>query len=309
MEIKNAICSNCGKEFKPSHNIKKTAKSKNRFCSSSCAASFNNKNRYKSGTPDIIKSKTSRRLKARNYAIRKLLNLPSGKKMNKSLKNNEIDFKLVDEISKSITTNDLLKYSKTVYGLDRIVTLYDISKTCPICGKIFYAASSHQTTCSSKCGNQIISKKRIKKLIKEGISGNTNVGNYEYNGFKIKCDSKLEVAAFKMIVDDYKPLDIKRCDFYIPYIDEDGIKRNYFPDFIFENDKGKYIVEIKCVVKKKNTTFTKYTKSLEEKEKCLEKYANQNDMNALWVDFNTHPGLRKIYNQTLDEFKNKKEQQ
>ena len=90
MEIKNVICSNCGKEFKPSHNIKKTAKSMNRFCSSSCAASFNNKNRYKSGTPDIVKSKTSQRLKARNYAIRKLLNLPFGKKMNKSLKNNEI---------------------------------------------------------------------------------------------------------------------------------------------------------------------------------------------------------------------------
>lgn len=309
MEIKNAICSNCGKEFKPSHNIKKTAKSKNRFCSSSCAASFNNKNRYKSGTPDIIKSKTSRRLKARNYAIRKLLNLPSGKKMNKSLKNNEIDFKLVDEISKSITTNDLLKYSKTVYGLDRIVTLEDICKICPICGKKFYAASSHQVTCSTKCGNQIISKKRIKKLIKEGISGNTQVGNYEYNGFKIRCDSKLEVAAFKMIVDDYKPLDIKRCDFYIPYIDEDGIKRNYFPDFIFENDNGKYIVEIKCAVKKKNTTFTKYAKNLEEKEKCLEKYANENNMISLWIDFNTYHGLRKIYNQTLDEFKNKKEQQ
>ena len=253
MEIKNVICSNCGKEFKPSHNIKKTAKSMNRFCSSSCAASFNNKNRYKSGTPDIVKSKTSRRLKARNYAIRKLLNLPFGKKMNKSLKNNEIDFKLVDEISKSITTDDLLKYSKTVYGLDRIVTPEDIYKICPTCGKKFYPAARYQTTCSTKCGNQIISEKRIKKLIKEGISGNTMVGNYEYNGFKIRCDSKLEVATFKMIVDDYKPLNIKRCDFYIPYIDKDGIKRNYFPDFIFENDNGKYIVEIKCDTKKKNT--------------------------------------------------------
>ena len=280
----------------------------NRFCSSSCAASFNNKNRYKSGTPDIVKSKTSRRLKARNYAIRKLLNLPFGKKMNKSLKNNEIDFKLADEISKNITTDDLLKYSKTVYGLDRIVTPEDIYKICPICGKKFYPAARHQTTCSAKCGNQIISEKRIKKLIKEGISGNTMVGNYEYNGFKIRCDSKLEVAAFKMIVDNYKPLNIKRCDFYIPYIDKDGIKRNYFPDFIFENDNGKYIVEIKCATKKKNTTFTKYTKSLKEKEKCLEKYANENNMTSLWIDFNTYPGLYKIYNQTLDEFKNKKEQ-
>ena len=309
MEIKNVICSNCGKEFKPSHNIKKTAKSTNRFCSSSCAASFNNKNRYKKdGTPAEIKFKTSQRLKARNYAIRKLLKLPFGKKMTNSLKNNEIDFNLAKKIAKDLTIADLLKYSKTVYGLDRIVTIEDIYKICPICGKKFYAASSHQTTCSTKCGNQIISKKRIKKLIKDGISGNTKVGHYRYKNFTINCDSKLEVAAFKLIVDEYEPKSIKRCDFYIPYIDEENVSRNYFPDFIFENNNGKYIVEVKSIIKKKNTTFPKYAKNLKEKEKCLEKYANENNMNALWIDFSTCPGLRKVYNQTLDEFKNKKEQ-
>ena len=301
-------CANCGKTFLPSAHKDKRCKSENKFCSSSCAASFNNKNR-KNKISKESKNKTSQTLIARNYAIREMLNLPQGKKMNQNIKNNKVNFELVKQIKESLTEQDLLDYSKSVYNLDRIVTLSDISKTCPICGKEYYDESHCNQTCSLKCANQIISKKRIKKIMKDGINGVTKVGNYKYKKFTLSCDSKLEVAAFKLIVEEYKPKSIKRCDFYIPYIGEDGIKRNYFPDFIFENNSGKYIVEVKSIVKKKNIAFPSYIKNLKEKQETLKKYATENNMTSLWVDFSTCPGLRKIYNQTLDEFKNKKEQQ
>ena len=305
--VNETQCANCGKTFLPSENTNKRNKSNNKFCCSSCAASYNNKNR-KGKISKESKNKTAQTLIARNYAIRELLNLPQGKKMSRNIKNNKVNFKLVKDIKESLTEQDLLDYSKTTYNLDKLATIDDICAICPVCGKKFYKAGTDQMTCSLKCGNTIISKKRIKKLMKDGISGNTKVGRYRYKNFTINCDSKLEVAAFKLIVDEYKPKSIKRCDFYIPYIDEENVSRNYFPDFIFENTNGKYIVEVKCAVKKKNTTLPKYTKNLKEKEKCLEKYANENNMTSLWVDFSTCPGLRKIYNQTLDEFKNKKEQ-
>lgn len=305
--INEVQCSNCGKTFLPSGNRDKRSKSKNKFCCSSCAASYNNKNR-KGKISKESKNKTAQTLIARNYAIRELLNLPQGKKMSRNIKNNKVNFELVKDIKGSLTEQDLLDYSKATYNLDRLVTIDDICAICPVCGKKFYKAGADQTTCSLKCGNTIISKKRIKKLMKDGISGNTKVGRYRYKKFTINCDSKLEVAAFKLIVDEYKPKSFKRCNFYIPYIDEENISRNYFPDFIFENNNGKYIVEVKSVVKKKNTSFPKYAKNLKEKEKCLEKYAAENNMTSLWVDFNTHKKLHKIYLQTLEEFKNKKEQ-
>lgn len=306
--VNEVHCANCGKIFLPSCNKDKRSKSENKFCSSSCAASYNNKNRKNKITKES-KNKTSQTLIARNYAIREVLNLPQGKKMCKNIKNNKINLELVEEIKKTLTEQDLLDYSKAKYNLDRIVTLNDISKICPICGKEYYDKSYGNQTCSLKCANQIISKKRIKKIMKDGINGVTKVGNYKYKKFTLSCDSKLEVAAFKLIVEEYKPKSIKRCDFYIPYIGEDGIKRNYFPDFIFENDNGKYLVEVKSVIKKKNISFPTYAKNIKEKQETLKKYAAENNMTSLWIDFNTCPKLHKIYNQTLDEFKNKKEQQ
>ena len=42
-EIEEATCANCGKTFTPTANVNKKSKSTNRFCCSSCAATYNNK--------------------------------------------------------------------------------------------------------------------------------------------------------------------------------------------------------------------------------------------------------------------------
>lgn len=44
-KIEDATCTNCGKVFKPTERPRARAKSTNRFCSCSCAASYNNKHK------------------------------------------------------------------------------------------------------------------------------------------------------------------------------------------------------------------------------------------------------------------------
>lgn len=43
--LQETACTNCGKIFLPTHNLGKRSKSTNRFCSKSCAASYNNKHK------------------------------------------------------------------------------------------------------------------------------------------------------------------------------------------------------------------------------------------------------------------------
>ena len=180
----------------------------------------------------------------------------------------------------------------------------NLYKICPVCGKKFYKPGSiKRITCSIECGNKIISQKRIEKLVKEGTSGNTRVGEYHYKNFAVNCDSKLEVAAFKMLVDIYNPTSFTRCNFYLTYIGEDNITRRYNPDFIFEADGKRYIVEVKSVVKHRNTSYPKYGKNLTEKQKCLDEYGKNNNVIPLWVDMEKFPQLYHIYQDVLKELK------
>lgn len=302
-KILETKCANCGKIFTPSGNHHKHAKSSNKFCCSSCSVTYNNKIRKVS---ESSKEKRAKRLIARSYALCEMLQLPFGKALTKRIKNNEIDFTLVEEIKKTLTPDDLEKYMIR-YSHDNKNNISNIKeiiyKTCPVCGKKFYKPGSDQITCSTKCGNKIISQKRIEKLLKDGISGNTGVGVYQYKNFAINCDSKLEVAAFKMLIDTYNPSSFKRCDFYLSYIAEDNIERKYQPDFIFEADNKRYIVEVKSVVKRRNTSYPRYGKNIPEKQKCLDEYGKNNNMIPLWVDMEKFPQLYHIYQDVLKEFK------
>ena len=126
--ITKIACKNCGKIFKPESSNAK-------FCSSSCAASYNNTKRKVS---DSHKVKTSESVTARAVAIRELLQLPHTKDVSAKIRNEKINYELVEKYKQSLTHQDLLDYSKTVYGLDRLVTIDDILTTCPVCGKKFY---------------------------------------------------------------------------------------------------------------------------------------------------------------------------
>ena len=286
-------CKNCGKKFKPEN-------SDTKFCSSSCSASYNNSKRKISVSH---KTNTSESITARAVAIRELLNLPHPKNLAKKIRNKKVNYNLVKNYKQTLTHQDLLDYSKTVYGLDRLVTIDDILTTCPICGKKFYKSLTNSITCSQKCANQIISKKRIDKLIETGSTGmNTFIGDYAYKGITVRCESKLEIASVKILIDEYNITEISRPTFSIPYTDKDGINRLYYPDFLASDGNITYLIEVK-EPKKQCKRLTNYSKNLDEKKKVLNEYCSKNNLTPLWMSRDTIPNLSKVYRQTLKEMK------
>jgi hypothetical protein len=286
-------CQTCGKIFKPERAGMK-------FCSTSCAASYNNSLRKVS---DSHKKKVSETLVARSVAIRDLLGLPYTKFMASKIKHNLVNRDLVEQIKQSLTHQELLDYSKNVYGLDRLVTLDDILTTCPVCGKKFYKSLTNSITCSQKCGNQIISEKRIDKLIETGSTGmNTFIGDYTYKGITIRCESKLEIAAIKILIDEYSVSEISRPTFAIPYTDKDGMNRLYHPDFLASNGEVTYLIEVK-EPKSQCKRLTNYSKNLDEKKEAFYEYCSKNNLYPLWMSRDTIPNLSKVYRQTLNEMK------
>lgn len=280
-------CLNCGKliHFK-------------KFCNNSCAASYNNKNRV---VTDEHKAKTSKTIKNRTYAIRELLNLPKSIASLKNEKKNLLDYDLIEKIKSELTEEDLLSYSKSVYNVDGIVTSEDVLTTCPVCGKKFYASITKTATCSQKCANVIISKKRIQKMIKEGSTGlSTFVGDYTYKDLTVRCESKLEVAALKVLIDDLKMKNVERPDFSIPYIDKNGIERNYHPDFITSDGDKRYLVEVKDESKKNKRKG--YFNNLDIKKEIFYEYCKNNDLIPIWMNRYNFPNLHTVYRKVLEEF-------
>lgn len=291
--ITEITCKNCGKKFKPEY-------SDTKFCSSSCSASYNNSKRKIS---DSHKTNTSESITARAVAIRELLNLPHPKNLAKNIRNKKVNYNLVKKYKQSLTRQDLLDYSKNVYGLDRLVTIDDILTICPVCGKKFYKSFTGTMTCSQKCANQIISKKRIDKLIETGPTGmNTFIGDYAYKGITVRCESKLEIASVKILIDEYNITEISRPTFSIPYTDKDGINRLYYPDFLASNGEVTYLIEVK-EPKKQCKKLTNYSKNLDEKKKAFYNYCSKNNLSPLWMSKDTIPNLSKVYRQTLNEMK------
>lgn len=288
--VTEIACKTCGKIFKPERAGMK-------FCSSSCAASFNNSKR---NVTSNHKKKVSESLVARSVAIRELLGLPNTKLMASKIKKNLVNYDLVKQFKQSLTYQDLLDYSKTVYGLDRLVTVDDILTTCPVCGKKFYKSLTNSFTCSQKCGNQIISEKRINKLIETGSTGmNTFIGDYTYKGITVRCESKLEIASVKILIDEYNVTEISRPTFYIPYTDKDGVNRLYYPDFLASDGNITYLIEVK-ETKKQCKRLTYYSNNLEEKKKAFYNYCSKNNLSPLWMSRDTIPNLSKVYRQTLN---------
>lgn len=288
-------CKNCGKKFKPEY-------SDTKFCSSSCSASYNNSIRKVSHSH---KKKVSETLVARSVAIRDLLGLPYTKFMTSKIKRNLVNRDLIEQMKQSLTHQDLLDYSKNVYGLDRLVTLDDILTTCPVCGKKFYKSLTNTITCSKKCGNQIISEKRIDKLIQTGSTGmNTFVGDYTYKGITVRCESKLEISSIKILIDEYNVTEISRPNFAIPYTDKNGVNRLYYPDYLASDGSITYLIEVK-ETKKQCKRLTYYSKNLDEKKEAFYKYCSENNLSPLWMSRDTIPNLSKVYRRTLKEMKNK----
>ena len=110
----------------------------------------------------------------------------------------------------------------------------------------------------------------------------TYIGDYTYKNFTVRCESKLEVAALKVLIDDFKIISISRCDFSLPYTDTEGIERRYYPDFVASDGNLSYLIEVK-EIEKQCKRLDKYAKNLSIKEKLFYDYCEKNNLTPLSV--------------------------
>lgn len=115
---------------------------------------------------------------------------------------------------------------------------------------------------------------------------------YDFNGFKIRCDSKVEYSCVDYFIKNYDVISIKRCDFFIEYVFDDKIKR-YLPDFIVETIEKTYIVECKSLFKItddviNSKSWSMYYNTIEPKKIELKKYCEENGFTEFFFTKELH---------------------
>lgn len=146
------------------------------------------------------------------------------------------------ENTKKAISNGMKIWSSSIEGQKVIDTKRKYS-VCPICGKEFN--NPNRYTCSAECGNQLISQKRIQKIIKDGTSNTSSRYILTYNGVEYRCDSKLEIAGIIFMIENMGVKHIERFTSILNFKDCKGKNHNYNPDFICEYEGKTIIVEVK----------------------------------------------------------------
>jgi len=169
---------------------------------------------------------------------------------------------------------------------------------CKNCTKEFKRtwAKRNSKYCSKSCsmshlnnspeGIERLSLNRIKSIM------NGNVNNfgikmiYDFNGKKIKCDSKIEYSCLDYFV-KLGATEMERCDFFIKYSDGEKIRR-YNPDFKIKINSDIYIVEAKgyMSIKIVNEKWRKYNELSVFKKKALDEYCKKNNFISFWFTKN-----------------------
>ena len=187
-----------------------------------------------------------------------------------------------------------------------------IKKICEICKKDFIIKyeKRYQQTCSLQCGsklkwlNPLYAEHMSAVMIDSYINGkrksvhNRSIHcNYEFNGKKIRCDSKVEYAGLDYFVKTYNVLSIDRCDFSIKYQLNNKIRR-YLPDFKIVTTDYIYIIECKCFFKLtakmlKSKSWNMYYSTIKVKQKSLDEYCKINNYKSFFFTKDLH---LKFYN-------------
>jgi len=117
---------------------------------------------------------------------------------------------------------------------------------------------------------------------------------YNFKSDIIRCDSKVEYSCLDYFEKNFDVLDIKRCDFLIDYINNNGDKK-YNPDFLITTKNGIYVVECKGIISNKNLQrkWSYYYDSIPYKKEALDKYCKENG----FISFNYNKSMNsKFYN-------------
>jgi hypothetical protein len=184
-----------------------------------------------------------------------------------------------------------------------------IKKICLECNKEFEVSWQYrnQKACSIKCSSllkwkNIDYQEKIRKAtIKSILNGRKGIKRaiqckYSFKDKIIRCDSKTEYSCLNYFENNFNVLDIKRCNFTIPYI-INGKNRKYLPDFIIETEDNIYIIECKAFFKiteeiKNSKSWSMYYDSIIPKKEVLEKYCLENNYKSF---FYTRDLNRKYY--------------
>ncbi len=162
----------------------------------------------------------------------------------------------------------------------------NVSNICKTCKNEFlwYDIKSY---CSKECYNEGLSIRRIEAI----KSGKTNFNSikcvFDFNGKKIRCDSKIEYSGLDYFVKNYNVKEIDRCDFSIEYYYNSG-KHRFLPDFKIITDTRTYIVECKSFVSSKvhNEKWHFYNETQEFKKAALIEYCKKNNYEPFWFTKN-----------------------
>lgn len=198
------------------------------------------------------------------------------------------------EKTKLAIANGMKKWASSNEGQKAIDTKRKYS-ICPVCGKEFN--NPDRDTCSAECGNQLISQKRIQKIIKDGTSNTSSRYVLTYNGIEYRCDSKLEIASVIFMIEKMGIKQIERFTSILNFKDKNNRTHRYNPDFICKSDGKTMIIEVKQDDEKitDDESFENYKKFLKEKKETLKTYAEYKGYKWLWLTPSYDIELRRIY--------------
>lgn len=170
---------------------------------------------------------------------------------------------------------------------------------CPICGKKFN--NPDRNTCSPECGNQLISQKRIQKIINEGTTNTSSRYILTYGGEEYRCDSKLEIASIIFMIEFMGIKQIERFTSILNFKDNKDRTHRYNPDFICNSNGETMIIEVKQDTEKMtdDEVFKNYKMFLKEKKETLEKFCNERNYKWLWLTPSYDIELRRLYNKII----------
>lgn len=208
----------------------------------------------------------------------------------------------VTKETKKKTSETLLKKNSSTKHLrenniDKTYSKYSKQELiCSVCSASFvWPKDKFKKTCSKACKSLLLSIHRQKYLEKNG-NFSTPRESFTYKEFNIEVDSNLEKAGVMYLVDELKANCIERFKNILYY--NDGVSnRTYNPDFICLIENQTYIIEVKQ--KWYSASEHVYNTSIPHKKTALDEYCNRKGYKSLWLDFDSTPSLKRIYNTVL----------
>lgn len=201
------------------------------------------------------------------------------------------------EESRKLKSKSALNSLKIIKKKQENVIIRENRKsTCIICGDEF-KYKWNVKTCSAECYQYLLSILRQDYLMKNGTDNfKTKQYEFEYNGIKIRCDSKLEIAGIIYLKDIFQADCIERYSNILNfYIGE--LHKTFNPDFYVKKSNKIYIVEVK--MKWINTSDHIYNFTIPLKKEALKKYCDGKGFNMIWLDFDYDIRFKEIYNDVL----------